>query len=154
VIIEAWNDDFDCSKLVQYRESNIIHTLSCNGTNNGTNNATDNTKNNGTDSSSHNPSTGLSKGAWAGLGVAIGLVVIGLVCGLLWLYVHFKSQLRKLMEAKPQELNKQEVTENYEEPIRTIETQEVDGTGIIREKPDDSLIVELPVRPAELPTSP
>ncbi|TRX88008.1 hypothetical protein FHL15_011110 [Xylaria flabelliformis] len=53
VVIEAWNDDFNCSK-----------------SNNGTNN--------GTDATSSEPNQVLSQGAWGGIGVAIGIVVIGI----------------------------------------------------------------------------
>ncbi|GAP87181.1 hypothetical protein SAMD00023353_2300870 [Rosellinia necatrix] len=144
VIIEPWNDDFDCSKLVQYQSDHIIHNLSCNGTNNGTNS--------GTDTISRSSNGALSQGAWAGIGVSIGVVVIGIVGGLLWLYIHFKRQLRKLGENIPPESRKSEVAEDSEEP-QTAGLQEADGIGMAREKPAEH-IVELPTRPTELPTSP
>ncbi|TGJ80753.1 hypothetical protein E0Z10_g8014 [Xylaria hypoxylon] len=79
VVIEAWNDDFDCSKLVQYQQDHMIHYLSCNGMNNGTNsgtkNETNSSTNNGTGGSSHEFNQALSPGAWAGIGVAISVVV-------------------------------------------------------------------------------
>ncbi|KAI1739825.1 hypothetical protein F4680DRAFT_448442 [Xylaria scruposa] len=144
VVVEASNDDFDCSKLVQYHNEHIIHTLSCNGTNNGTNN--------GTDSSSSEPNQALSEGAWGGIGVAIGVVVIGLVGGLIWLYVHFKRQLRSLAKTTQQMPSIKDTTQGHVATPRTILAEEVDGAGIIRGKLDDP--VELPVRPAEFSASP
>ncbi|KAI0182529.1 hypothetical protein EV127DRAFT_488022 [Xylaria flabelliformis] len=152
VVIEAWNDDFDCSKLVQYHNEHVIHILSCNGTNNGTDNGTNGT-NNGTDATSSESNQVLSQGAWGGIGVAIGIVVIGLVGGLIWLYVHFKRQLRGIAETTQQISSMKDATQGHEGMPPIIPTQEVDKAGIIREKPDDPL-VELPVRPTELPTSP
>ncbi|KAF2964053.1 hypothetical protein GQX73_g9521 [Xylaria multiplex] len=148
VVIEAWNDDFDCSKLVQYRDNHMIHHLSCNGTNNGTtgvaNNAID---------TIHESNPVLSPGGWAGVGVGIGGFVVGLLVSLIWLYVHLKRQIRNLAQPRPQTLNGKETTEGHVEPPQVFQIQEADGAGIIREKPDDPLI-ELPAKPAELPISP
>ncbi len=149
VVIEAWNGDFDCSKLVQYQQDHTIHYLSCNGLNNGTNNGT----NNGAGGSSHTTNQVLSPGAWAGIGVAIGVFALGLVGGIIWLYIHFKHQLRSSAQTSPETTRRKETTEDHAELPRIVPTPEVDGVGIRREKPDD-LMVELPVRPAELPTSP
>lgn len=96
----------------------------------------------------------LSQGAWIGLGITIGLIVVGsVITGLLWLYIHFKGQMPKMMEAKPPVLSQQQVTENPEGPLPRVESQEVDGSGIVREAPDNPLF-DLPARPAELPTNP
>ncbi|GAW24365.1 hypothetical protein ANO14919_139490 [Xylariales sp. No.14919] len=147
VIVEAWNDDFDCSKLVQYQQDHLIHYLSCNGTNNGTSSV----KKNGTDTSPHESNQALSQGAWAGIGVGIGVVVIGLVGSLIWLYIHFKRQLRSLAQTGPQTSSGKATAEDNVEPPPIIPAQEVDGAGIIRE-PDP--IIELPARPAELASGP
>ncbi|KAI0530231.1 hypothetical protein GGR58DRAFT_524879 [Xylaria digitata] len=156
VVIEAWNDDFDYSKLVQYRDNHMIHYLSCNGTNNGTDSSTSNGTTSGTNNAtdtSHESNLVLSSGAWAGVGVGIGVVVIGLLVGLIWLYVHFKRQIKSLSQTGPQTLSRKETTEGHVEPPRIVQIQEADGAGVVREKPDDPLI-ELPAKPAELSTSP
>ncbi|KAI8625999.1 hypothetical protein F5Y19DRAFT_479079 [Xylariaceae sp. FL1651] len=63
VIIEAWNSDFNCSRLVsQQRDGSITH-LYCNGTDNG--NSTTISANR---AQSHD---GLSRGAWAGMALLL-----------------------------------------------------------------------------------
>lgn len=54
-MIEAWNEDFNCSKLVRQRDDNVINHLYCNGTDNG-----NSTLNGSQDSTG----IGLNVGAW------------------------------------------------------------------------------------------
>ncbi|KAI8630386.1 hypothetical protein F5Y19DRAFT_474782 [Xylariaceae sp. FL1651] len=147
VTVEAWNGDFDCSKLVAQWNDHTIHNLQCNGTNNGTSNEFSNR----TDTSTPAPSHGLSQGKWAGIGVAIGIVVIGIILALIWLVLHFRRRLRELERIPPQKPNDNETSNEPNQP-QTNQTQEMDGASIRREKPDDPL-VEMPTQPTELPTS-
>ncbi|KAI3327110.1 hypothetical protein HD806DRAFT_486023 [Xylariaceae sp. AK1471] len=136
VTIEAWNDDFDCSKLVAQWNDHNIHNLQCNGTNNGT------------VTSNHS----LSQGAWAGIGVGASLVIFGIVAALIWLIIHFRRRLRKLERTEAQGSHENELPKEPE-PSHIAQTQEMDGKGTVREKPDDH-VVEMPTQPTELPTSP
>ncbi|KAI1120020.1 hypothetical protein F5Y10DRAFT_283622 [Nemania abortiva] len=149
ITIEAWNEDFNCSKLVSQWNDGLIHQLSCNGTSNGTSNAP-------APSPSHTPSnttrsSTLPPGALAGIGVGSGLFGIGLVVAVLWLLFHHKYRLDKLELAQRQ----QQITGANEAPTKEIAPDvsglhETSGIGIVREKPDDPL-VELPVPAVELP---
>ncbi|KAI0843924.1 hypothetical protein F5Y00DRAFT_274734 [Daldinia vernicosa] len=166
VTIEAWNDDFNCSKLVDQYQSGLIHNLACNGTNNITET--------NTGSSPGNTSPELSQGAWAGIGVGIGVFVIGTVTGMVWLLLRLKRWKNELIERirqreALQEHHRNSLEMNHEPPNLNL-LLESDGTGIIREKPDDHLreaggraiiaehpddhIRELPVPPAELEGAP
>ncbi|KAI1273432.1 hypothetical protein F5Y07DRAFT_411429 [Xylaria sp. FL0933] len=149
VTIEAWNEDFNCSKLVSQWNDGLIHQLSCNGTSNGISNALSpslsNTPSNTTGSST------LPPGALAGIGVGAGLFGIGLIVAVAWLLFHYKRRLNKLELAQRQE----QTTRANENPTETIAPvvsgpHKTSGIGIVREKPDDSLI-ELPVPAVELP---
>ncbi|KAI1357209.1 hypothetical protein F5Y08DRAFT_324808 [Xylaria arbuscula] len=153
VTVEAWNDDFDCSKLVQYQNDHTIHNLTCSGKNNGTtndmNNQTTDGSRNGTDTSQDGSNSALSQGQWAGIGIAIGVVVIGLVGALIWLYFHFKRQLKSLKQTGAP-TGRGEVTGDRAE---LSHVHEVDGGNNPREKPDEPL-VELPDQSTELPADP
>ncbi|KAI2782574.1 hypothetical protein F4815DRAFT_461984 [Daldinia loculata] len=164
--IEAWNDDFNCSKLVDQYQNGLIHNLACNGTNNETGR--------NTESPPGNASTELSQGAWAGIGVGIGVFVIGTVFGMIWLLLRLKRWKKELMEIirqqEAQQEHRRDSLEMDHEPPNLNLLFESDGTGIIREKPDDHLreaggraiiaehpddhIRELPVPPAELEGAP
>ncbi|OTB12779.1 hypothetical protein K445DRAFT_304793 [Daldinia sp. EC12] len=172
VTIEAWNDDFNCSKLVNQFQNGQIHFLSCNGTDNGTESLVVGPIESTRISQDHPPST-LSQGAWAGIGVGIGVFVIGMICGLVGLFLRSKRWNKELIER----IRQQETQARQEHLRDSLEMEheapnlnlicESDGTGIIREKPDDHLseaggievvaehpddhIHELPVPPAELP---
>lgn len=65
VVVEAWNDDFNCSVLVSLKNNNKINNLVCNGTYNGT----------PIPSMSPSGHDGLSAGAKAGIGVSSGILV-------------------------------------------------------------------------------
>ncbi|KAI0536197.1 hypothetical protein GGR58DRAFT_503500 [Xylaria digitata] len=95
VTIEAWNPEFNCSKLVSQQRQGIIGHLYCNGTDNG--NATTALV---TPTPSGTPSavSGLSRGAWAGIGVSVAVVVLGLIGLVTWVVVHFRSRIRSLEE--------------------------------------------------------
>ncbi|KAK8067306.1 hypothetical protein PG997_014053 [Apiospora hydei] len=89
VKIDAWNPDFDCSRLVHMRNTGIIGYLSCNGTNGTT----------GEDrSGGPNPSTpretGLPTPASAGIGVGAGILALGIICVLVWLIMSYRRKLR------------------------------------------------------------
>ncbi|KAJ3560243.1 hypothetical protein NPX13_g9367 [Xylaria arbuscula] len=149
VTIEAWNEDFNCSKLVSQWNDGLIHHLSCNGTSNGTSNAP-------SPSPSQTPSniTGsstLSPGALAGIGVGSGLFGIGVIVAVAWLFLHYKHRLKKLELAQRQQQTtggNQNLTTDIAPDLSGL--HETSGIGIVREKPDDSL-VELPIPAVELP---
>lgn len=94
VVIEAWNPEFNCSRLVSQQIQGIISHLYCNGTDNG------NTTSSSTPTPSDTPNTtgGLSSGAWAGIGVGTGIFVLGLVGLVAWAILHFRSKIRSLEE--------------------------------------------------------
>lgn len=149
VTIEAWNEDFNCSKLVSQWNNGLIHQLSCNGTDNGTSHAP-------APSPSHalSNTTGsftLSLGASVGIGVGSGLFGIGLIAAVAWLLFHYKHRLDKLELAQRQQLItgiNETLTEDIAPDVSGL--HETSGIGILREKPDDPL-VELPVPAVELP---
>ncbi|KAI0447560.1 hypothetical protein F4803DRAFT_498584 [Xylaria telfairii] len=140
VVVEAWNADFNCSALVSLKNSNKINNLVCNGTDNGT----------VIPSMSPSGPDGLSVGAKAGIGVGSGILGLGVVLALAWLILHFQRRLKSLEMARLQGaiVNDERPAEDINPPD-TSGMQEADGTGIIREKPDDHL-VELRVQESEL----
>ncbi|KAI0116540.1 hypothetical protein GGR51DRAFT_321179 [Nemania sp. FL0031] len=141
VVVEAWNADFNCSALVSLKNQNKINNLVCNG------------MDNSTSIPSVIPSghEGLSTGTKAGIGVGSSIFGLGIVLALAWLILHFQRRLRSLETARLQG-----ATDNDKDSAEDISgpelngTYEADGTGIIREKPDDHL-VELRVNEPELP---
>ncbi|KAJ3575621.1 hypothetical protein NPX13_g3968 [Xylaria arbuscula] len=147
VIIEAWNSDFNCSKLVAQHRDSIIHNLSCNGTDNST---TPNIPTTASPTASTSPSSsphGMSDGAWAGVGVGIAAIVLGSIIALAWLFLHYRRQQKASKEdppsSKPQ--NEEEVKSPDVSGLREAE----DGR-IIREAPEGA-VHEMPVPPAEKP---
>ncbi|KAI0449471.1 hypothetical protein F5B21DRAFT_518153 [Xylaria acuta] len=90
---------------------------------NGTNNGTMDTVSSAT----------LSDGDWAGIGIGSGVILLGLIVVLVWLVLHHIRE-----EIGPPYIG---------------DTGEFDGTGIIREAPDNPLI-ELPKEDPELPDDP
>ncbi|KAI2615499.1 hypothetical protein GGR54DRAFT_612762 [Hypoxylon sp. NC1633] len=162
VSIEAWNNDFNCSRLVEQWRDGTIHHLVCNGTDNATDTTTTIPSAIPTSSPDTSSST-LSPGAWAGIGISVGLVVIALVFGAVWFIrqnERWKMDLLERLEPQPQQ-------DVEPKPPDTSILREVDGTGTIREISDDHLreaggqaiiserpdnhICELPVPLAELP---
>lgn len=101
MVIEAWNEDFNCSKLVSMWQQGIITNLSCNGADNEALAVTS------TDPSSSNTESfeagnvlgnNLAPGQWAGIGVAIAVVVLGVVGALFWVVRHYRKKMRALYE--------------------------------------------------------
>ncbi|KAK8137307.1 hypothetical protein PG984_005247 [Apiospora sp. TS-2023a] len=91
MIVEPWDDEFDCSQLVHMRDIKVIESLSCNGTN-GTNRIENNT-NGTTDTYSDTPSTSNS-GVFTPVVVELGaLILAALVC----LIVFYRRKARALM---------------------------------------------------------
>ncbi|KAI1142104.1 hypothetical protein F5Y05DRAFT_422320 [Hypoxylon sp. FL0543] len=134
VMIEAWNSDFNCSKLVAQWHDRIINNLTCNGTDNGGNTA-DGTGNI-IDTSSSESRSSLSQGAWAGIGVAVGIVVLAAIATMTWLVVYFKRRLHKLEIAHPPQSPQAHPGEEPA-PLYQSERAEIETAPIIREKPDD-----------------
>ncbi|KAI1811234.1 hypothetical protein GGS20DRAFT_564018 [Poronia punctata] len=157
VVIEPWNEDFNCSKLVSQWRDNVIHTLKCNGTDNGT--ETTQTPSRG--------STRLPSSTLAGIGVGSGIFGLGIVVALIWLCLRLRRRLRAL-ETAHKRGDMEPTDENSRADVSGL--HEINPGGMtegLREKPDDHLpnwrirnelpdnqIVELPVRETELPTSP
>ncbi|KAI0828432.1 hypothetical protein F5Y06DRAFT_302289 [Hypoxylon sp. FL0890] len=149
IIIEAWNDDFNCSKLVAQWHDRIINNLTCNGTDNGTDNAE--LSGNATNTSASEPQGSLSRGAWAGIGVGIGIVVLAAIVAMAWLVIHFRRRLHKLEIAHPQQSFQGPSGVEPAQPHQS-ERAEVEAARIIREKPDDSMReMHAPAIPAEKP---
>ncbi|KAI3327304.1 hypothetical protein HD806DRAFT_389108 [Xylariaceae sp. AK1471] len=151
VTVEAWNSDFNCSKLVSQWNDGLIHNLSCNGTG-GTGTSTSNPAS--TSAAKLSSSPHLTTGALAGIGVGSGVFVLLVIVTIVWLVLHYKRRIKSLERAHPQTLPiGHQATQNPSRPhISSI--HEVDGTGIIREKPHDPVLPELSVLGPELPTSP
>ncbi|KAI1178376.1 hypothetical protein F4777DRAFT_115765 [Nemania sp. FL0916] len=146
VTVEAWNEDFDCSKLVSQWHDNIIHTLSCNGTNGTRDTAQEPT------SPSPPSSQGLSVGAGAGIGVGIAVAVIGaIIVTIFWTRLHYKRKLRAASEKSTEPSAPPSQREGLWASA-LVELREKEGRGIAREKPDDH-ICEMPVPPTELATT-
>jgi hypothetical protein len=132
VTIEAWNSDFNCSKLVSQWYDGIIHNLYCNGTNNAT-------------TVRSNASHGLSDNAWAGIGVSIGVIATGAIIAVVWLFLHYRRRRNR-------------GNKTTSEPEKQVEVQspdlsglhEAEPVGVVREAPDGALY-ELAVLPAEKP---
>ncbi|RYP48251.1 hypothetical protein DL769_011222 [Monosporascus sp. CRB-8-3] len=77
VVVEAWNKEFNCSKLGSLHQNGIINDLRCNGTDNGTLAATGGTN----ETASH---AVISQGAWAGIGIGGGLLFLGVLGAAAW----------------------------------------------------------------------
>ncbi|KAJ8127827.1 hypothetical protein O1611_g5809 [Lasiodiplodia mahajangana] len=140
VTVEAWNADFNCSKLVSQWKDGVIRNLSCNGTGNGTDNSTPLPSVLSTPSTS--PSSQLSPGALTGIGVGAGVFVLGVLVPQMYTTVSQEplgDAAYSGVSVKP-ELHGMGVIEKPDDHI-------------IGEKPDDH-IVELPIGDVELPASP
>ncbi|KAI0540428.1 hypothetical protein GGR58DRAFT_522359 [Xylaria digitata] len=128
VIIEALNDDFNCSKLVSQYRAGTIPNLSCNGTSNGTESSSSAPSSSSTPPA---PDDSLSQGAKAGIGVGVAVGVLGAAVAIIWLVLRFKIQLKKLSQRNP-----------TPPPIGdedSIQKQENEAQGAIQEKPDDQI---------------
>ncbi|RWA03921.1 hypothetical protein EKO27_g11185 [Xylaria grammica] len=137
VVVEAWNSDFNCSKLVSQLNAGIINSLVCNGTDNGTDHS----------APRQNQNVELSAGAKAGIGVG-SVFVLGIVVAIVWIVVHYRNRLRSLEKAHSQMFPASGKKESGE--IGVGELHEMDGADFVREKPDDP-ITELPIGESELP---
>ncbi|GAP91909.1 hypothetical protein SAMD00023353_7200420 [Rosellinia necatrix] len=180
VSVEAWNADFNCSRLVSQQQQGLINNLRCNGTDNGTSSTTsgDSLSSPASSSSSSSSSQGISTGAWAGIGVGVGLVVLGLLGGAAWLVVHFRRRFAALEASTLQQQQRPDAppdTDKHPDSDTTTTTTttplgdraiyEADPTSGARvvavaaavppvEKPADSISHEMYVLPAELPVDP
>ncbi|KAK8022348.1 hypothetical protein PG993_013115 [Apiospora rasikravindrae] len=125
VEIEAWNQEFDCSRLVQMRDKGIIGFLSCNGTN-GTNEG----KGAGPDSSppSSASHTGLSTAASAGIGTGVGVAALGIIAVLAWFILHYRRKL-KGVEKESRNNGRDDPKEATREAAKPRETQ-LDDTEV------------------------
>ncbi|KAI0412922.1 hypothetical protein F5X98DRAFT_379268 [Xylaria grammica] len=168
VTIEAWNDDFNCAKLVSQHLEGTIPNLICNGTNNGT-------KTSGGGPASWPflppPAYSLSEGAKAGIGVGGIAGVLGAVIAIIWLVLRFKIQLKELSQKdlalRPVEgedaaciqgpESRGIVQEMPYDPVYELEGRVqahlADGRMVALENPGDE-IHELPPTVAELPSTP
>ncbi|KAI1114296.1 hypothetical protein F5Y14DRAFT_415319 [Nemania sp. NC0429] len=117
VIIEAWNSDFNCSKLVSQHLDGIIPNLSCNGTNNET------------EASSGAPA--LSQGAKAGIGVGAAVGLLGAATAIIWLVLWYKIRLK--------EASQRNLTPLPGENKNAANIQQPGAQWAIHEKPDDQV---------------
>lgn len=141
--VEPWND-FDCTKLIP-KERDLINTaLKCNGTNV--------TAVNGEVSPNATASSVLSKGAWAGIGVGIAVVVIGGIAAVIWIVLYLRHLLNNLQASAATQQTKESEKSHAtsKQDLKLDQTQQLDGQGIVREKPDDHLR-EMHALPAEKP---
>lgn len=136
--VEAWND-FDCSKLQSQHSDDVIKNLDCNGTSSGT----------VPNEVGETSAMGLSKGAWVGIGVGIAVFVILSVSAIIWLLLYFR---RLLKNTHGRSETQREDSQGAPEQTFQNEVQQLDGQGIVREKPDDHL-QEMLVPPEEVPDS-
>ncbi|KAI0870662.1 hypothetical protein GGS24DRAFT_504555 [Hypoxylon argillaceum] len=172
VSIEAWNADFNCSRLVSQQQQGLINNLQCNGTSNGTSSSSTSPPSSPLASSA--PS-GLSRGAWAGIGVGIALLVLALLGGAAWLIIYFRRRFAALEAASrppgPISIEQQYQHQHPELDTTTLKESdddrssstgggggrpaiyEVDDSGAKVEKPADDVSHELFVPPAELPVT-
>ncbi|KAK8109668.1 hypothetical protein PG999_007805 [Apiospora kogelbergensis] len=95
VKIEAWNPDFDCSRLVHMNNAGIIGYLSCNGTN-----GTTGDDRSGGSNSSTPLEAGLSRRASLGIGVGVGVLALGVIGVLAWLIKSYRRKLRAVTTTK------------------------------------------------------
>ncbi|KAI0454906.1 hypothetical protein F5B21DRAFT_503932 [Xylaria acuta] len=165
VTIEAWNDDFNCSKLVSQYQEGTIHKLSCNGTDNVTQ-----TTGGGPPSSPSTPASenGLTQGAKAGIGVGVTVSVLGAAIAIIWLILRFNIQRKGLSHRgstpPPVEIrdaaatiresggqgNIQEKEGNQAHEVEgQMPIHQVEGRMIVQENPGDE-IYELPSAYTEL----
>ncbi|TGJ87181.1 hypothetical protein E0Z10_g1602 [Xylaria hypoxylon] len=152
VTVEAWNDDFNCSKLVSQWHDRLINNLICNGTDNGTTISTPSETNNASATPSQSSNNGLSQGAWAGIGVGVAVIILGFVVALVWVVLHFRKRLNQLAGKEEKLVPIQYYSEQdpAEPNIRNL--QEVHGSSVVHEKPGDQ-IYEMLVPPTELPAN-
>ncbi|KAI0509197.1 hypothetical protein F5B22DRAFT_618023 [Xylaria bambusicola] len=90
---------------------------------------------------------------WMSLTLGMGMVAIAVLVAIFWILIRLRQQLRCLA-TWPRAATEEARTRQETEPMpAAVELCEVEGDGIVREKPDDhKFIYELPVVPAELPT--
>ncbi|KAI1169446.1 hypothetical protein F4777DRAFT_232982 [Nemania sp. FL0916] len=144
VTIEAWNNDFDCSKLVSLQRDHIIHNLICNGTN-GTQNITNSLP------GASPSSSGLMASSWAGIGIGIAVVVIGVAVTLFWrTRRHYRRKLQDMTDKKRTSSSSMNVPREGLWASALVGLIEAEGRGVVRELPED-YIREMHVPPAELP---
>lgn len=119
VVVEAWNGDFNCSKLVRQRDDGVINHLYCNGTDNG----------NSTEVVAPGPSiipdtpsnTGLPMGARAGIGVGAAAILLSLVGA----FLYFQRKLKALAKNRPVS-----IPEPTEPHLDGNEIREAEGTMV------------------------
>ncbi|KAJ8131822.1 hypothetical protein O1611_g1802 [Lasiodiplodia mahajangana] len=133
VTIEPWNADFNCSKLVSQWQDGLINHLSCNGT--GGTNAT----------AKFEGGSGLSPGALAGIGVGTGVFGLLLIGTIVWFAVRRRRRQKVFEMAHPPTWHTgYERRASTPGPSHISVIHEVDGAGIVREKPHDPITPELP----------
>lgn len=134
VTVEPWND-FDCLRLQALNDEGIIANLTCNGTNNST---------------VVDGKAGLSKGAWAGIGIGIAVAVVVTITTVTWIVLYLRLLVKSIQPpAGTQQLNEKSHAALQQEQ-KLAQIQQLDGQGIVREKPDDHLR-EIYTLPAEKP---
>ncbi|GAW18470.1 hypothetical protein ANO14919_079460 [Xylariales sp. No.14919] len=152
VTIEAWNDDFNCSKLVSQWRDRVINNLICNGTDNGTTTSTPSGTGNDNAAASPASNGSLSQAAWAGIGVGVGVVVLGFVVALVWVSLHFRRRLNQLVPEKDEVAPIRYSSEKELVKPNVWMPQTVGGSTVVLEKQGNQ-IHEMLVPPTELPAS-
>ncbi|RYP28515.1 hypothetical protein DL767_007194 [Monosporascus sp. MG133] len=153
VMVETWNKEFNCSKLVALHQGGIINDLCCNGTDNGTL-ATAETAN-----EMASPDA-ISQGAWAGIGVGGGLLFLGVLAAVTCFIL--RSRCRKAQgPGDTQTQNQQQPSYSTHEyasgglseaggkpcssgraQLEGAEIKEIGGEQVLSEKTDDSMAKE------------
>ncbi|RYP71647.1 hypothetical protein DL770_008104 [Monosporascus sp. CRB-9-2] len=150
VVVEAWNKEFNCSKLVALHQGGIINDLRCNGTGNGTLATTETTN------EMASPAA-ISQGAWTGIGVGGGLLFLGALAAVTCLIL--RSRRRKAQgPGGSQTQNQQQPSSSTHErasggfyeaggrpcgsgraQLEGAEIKEIGGEQVLSEKTGDSI---------------
>ena len=140
VVIEAWNADFDCSRLEDLNRNGVINELRCNGTGN---RVVDGHASGTLPIEEAADHEGLSTGAWAGIGSAVGLLVVGTLALTAWFFLRKrrKGRERGTSLSTPKE-SKEQVGISQ---LDGTEIQELGGKTVVNEKADDAENGPVPV---------
>ncbi|KAI0157217.1 hypothetical protein GGR57DRAFT_510796 [Xylariaceae sp. FL1272] len=147
VTVDSLNPDFYCAQLVsQYKDGKIVE-LNCDATK--TQPATNSSTSKSTSIPERNHNGGLSAGAYVGLGIASGLVLFLAVFTIIWL-VRRHNQRLKVLKTNTNFRHNDSAEKFIPWPPMIDGVCEVDGAGILREKPHDP-VTALAVTVSELP---
>ncbi|KAK6851624.1 hypothetical protein PG995_011749 [Apiospora arundinis] len=126
MLIKAWNPEFDCSRLVDLRNTGKTDYLYCNSTNGVTGNTIP-----GTNPNNPITSSDLSTGASVGIGVGVGVASLGIMAALAWFFIMCRRRCRKRNGATAAENRADD--DKRDDPKEAAESVAGDGITPIRE---------------------